>query len=234
MERKHYERYLKVAGRDTRFVDTAVSDGAFLSNEEWYDFMMKAIVTDQRFSNIRKYRMFGNDLYRIAEVEAYMFTKLCAMCVDGYTNKAVVKFVKSAVRKFNRILGISHSMDLYVDEEDGCPMFTLASCNGECIEGCVSDRQEIVNFCNDLFVFAIEELSELCLGSEMYVAEHLGNEIGVVAQNKTPNPYMGGDIKNTLRQNLMRDEDFCRKYKTAPNGSAKKVVGGGNVIAIHR
>lgn len=98
----------------------------------------------------------------------------------------------------------------------------------------VSDRQEIVNFCNNLFVFAIEEMSELCLGSEMYVAEHLGNEIGVVAQNKTPNPYMGGDMKNTLRQNLMRDEDFCRKYKTAPKESAKKVVGGGNIIAIHR
>lgn len=234
MERKHYERYLKVAGRDTRFVDTAVSDGAFLSNEEWYDFMMKAMATDQSFANIRKYRLFGNDMYRLAKIEAYMFTKLCTMCVDGYTNKSVVKFVKSAVRKFNRLLGISHSMDLYVEESDGCLVFTLTSCDGECIQGNVSDRQEIVNFCNDLFVFAINEMPEFCWGSEVYVAEHLGNEIGVVAQNKMPNPYMGGDMNNTLRHNLMNDEDFCRKYKTAPKESAKKVVGGGNIIAIHR
>lgn len=227
MEYRDYRSYIKEIGKDLLFVDDSIELGAYLSTEEWYDFMFKAQVAGYKSKNISRYRWFNKDMYRVAKVEAFLFKGLCAMCMEGYSYEDVVRFANKAIRMFNRCRGVFERIYLSSEVVAGRLILSISSVGGECSECEVYDDGSLMELVDGLYLLFMDDL--LIVGNGDYLGGHLRHEFSVVTERKQPEPFVLGSLSNTLYRSLMNNADYCKKYGKGTT-EPKKVVGGGNVI----
>lgn len=114
MKQVALSNYKKAVSKDLLSVDTAISKGAFLSAEEWFDFNFKSAILGFNSKNILKYRLFNNKLYKFAEASAEAFLYLVDISVNGFCNSSYIQYVERVVARMNKFLSSAKEFQLKV------------------------------------------------------------------------------------------------------------------------
>lgn len=209
MERKSVEKYAKTAERDVKFVDEAIQNGAYLSFEEWHDFIFKSEMSAFKSSEMAKYETVRPQVAEIAKIEAFIMSSIINAQVRGFNDSSAQKVVKTVIKRFNKMLKFLEGMRFARTDKDGTIFYCVESYDfSDKIEKGIVDRNSFCSFLMSLWAMGLKELRMFNKESFRFLESHLVNEVNVINMGKRPAPYFGCVRSNTLECVLYSRTDY--------------------------
>ena len=202
MKRENLVSYRKKVANDLMMVDNAISDGIYLSKEEWFDFIFKSAMIGYRSWNIVKYSCFNKSLCHFAEVYAEAFTYLLSISIDGFNNDDYISCIKHIVSGLNKfckdrskrfkVNGFDKNGSLFIKVSHGNSKGEVYKIKG--ISCAIEKLIFIVRSCiSNIDIFShTGDFGKFLIG-------YISNEFDKLESNVTPTPYICASSKYSLR-----------------------------------
>ena len=222
MEKKFAVKYLRAVELDVEYVSRAVDSGAFLTLEEWHDFVFKCQVAGSKYDALARFESACHDYAEVARIEAYILECILDVQLLGFTNVKAKKCVKAITKRFNKLLGLMEHLRFTVSDMDGIVSFSVESYDyANKVERKIRSRESLCCFLREIWEMGIKELRMFNKDTIRFLVEHLDNEVKTIQVGKRPSPYLGGAKFNTLTEVLFKRTDY-ETAKKSPIASVKK------------
>lgn len=233
MERKNIAKYLRTVDFDVRFVDEAIKRGAYLSIEEWHDFVFKSCVAGFKSDNLAKYHVVHGKASEVAKTGSYILECIVNAQVYGFTVAKARRWVKSIVKRFNKMLTPIEKMSFSNSDIDGVVRFVVESCDyGNVAESYIDSRDSLCDFLHNLWMVGVKELRIFNDDTVSFLDNHLYAQLDTIETGEMPSPYYGGVVSNTLKCVISERTDYENARKAAPAEQKKSNKAGKPVIHL--
>lgn len=225
MKQVALSNYKKAVSKDLLSVDTAISKGAFLSAEEWFDFNFKSAILGFNSKNILKYRLFNNKLYKFAEASAEAFLYLVDISVNGFCNSSYIQYVERVVARMNKFLSSAKRISVEGFDKDGTLYIKVISCHKSSTTCPITGIEDALKCLKTIVRYCTENADCFTHNGEFgkFINGYIGREFTKLSTNVAPTPYMCGNDRLTLAKQIL-------------GSKTNRIVGatcsGGKVISI--
>ena len=206
MKQSDLVRYKKKVNMDLVDVDRAISKGAYLSAEEWFDFNFKSALLAFNSLNIVKYRLFNNQVCKFAEACAEAFTFLTDISINGFNNITYIKYVKRIASRMSKFVsnsspiqadGFDKDGTLYIKVSSGNEVETLCAIRN--VDDAFKGIKVIVRYCTEI-ADTFSHNGEFGKFLDGYV----GREFTKFTAYVEPTPYVCGNDRLTLAKQISK------------------------------
>lgn len=104
MKRARITMYRENIVEDLSIVDDAISNGAVLNREEWFDFVFKMAFVGKLNKNIFKYYLFNKRLVWLAEAYADALHSVTTIINNGFTKTGYERMVSRVASNMNKLV----------------------------------------------------------------------------------------------------------------------------------
>ena len=204
MKRLDYENYKKMLNICVGKVDRAISKGAYLSEEEWFDFICKSAQINYRSQNITKYGMFNKELLKFAETYAEILGYAVFLTIDGFDNMLFGHCLKSVTAKLNKFIHTYSRIRVECSDRNGTLYIKLYKSGKRHRLFPVKNVEDAVDFLIALTGYATEnsEIFRHTAEFSTFISGYFQSEYNGIISNKRPEPYIGYNDSRTLAKYL--------------------------------
>lgn len=222
MDNRLVEKYIKAVERDVKEVDNAIQRGAYLSLEEWFDFIFKAEVATYKSTSIAKYSTVSPKESGLAKLGADIMAAVLSVRMAGFTDSDARGMMKYIVKKLNKLLPASKRVSFYCKDSDGAQFYIL-ECNdmSYSVKVQIDSRESLCNFLSEVWSTAVWRVNLFNKETRDFIINKLGIELSLVMTGKKPSPYVGRLQCNTLEYVLAEKPE---KTATAQGNNLKTVT----------
>lgn len=199
MDNRFVEKYIKTVERDVKEVENAIHKGAYLSFEEWFDFIFKAEVASYKSTSIAKYATVYPKESGLAQLCADIMAAILSVRMTGFNDSGARGMLKYIVKKLNKLLPLSKRVSFLCDDSDGARYYVL-ECNdmSHSVRVQIDSRETLCNFLFEVWSTAVWRVGMVNIETQDFMVNKLDNEVSLVMLGKKPAPYVGGLPCNTL------------------------------------
>lgn len=229
MEKRDLANYRRKMKNSLTDVDAAISKGAYLSAEEWFDFIFKSEYLSMTFKNIRKYKFFNRRLCNLASAYAVAFDYLVELHMNGFNNFTYILEVRNLVSFMKKFSKESRSLTVDGFDRDGVLYIRVYSgkdtalCPVRNREEAINGIKAIVRYCTEL-ADCFPHIGEF----DKFLNGYLSREFAKFRANIEPTPYVCGDDRLTLSKQLASKNRFKKADITVLNTECNR----GKIISI--
>lgn len=209
MNRKNFVSYRRIVGKDLLLVDDAISNDAYLSREEWFDYLFKSYLIGFRSQNIKKYRAFYKKVCCIAEIYSEAFTYMVDIGVDGFKNCSYLSYLKRIVSRMNKLITRKNRVLIEGYDKDGVFYIRVSKNKIRYEVFSVSGKDEAIEKIKYLVGYCMDRVEGLSANADFYtfLKGFLSAEYKKVVMNITPTPYMNDSSRCTLSDYIGVSDD---------------------------
>lgn len=216
--------YKRKVRSDVSNVDKAISDGAYLSQQEWFDFLVKSEFVGSSFWNITKYRLFNWRLCSLAKAYAVALDYLMAISVDGFDNKTYTAILKDVAYVMRKFTDRKYSISVDGFDRDGGFYVRVYIGKHKCTVCPVRNRAEAEKGIRVVVRYCTEMAESFSVNDEFtkFLNGYLNSEFTRFLSNAEPTPFCMDDDRLTLKSQLQSKKENVSDFKPAEyeNGEA--------------
>lgn len=216
---------LKVTN-DLILVDKAISNGTYLSREEWFDFIVKASMVGYRSKNIFKYWLFNRHIVKMAEVFAETVCYMAEMAYSGFDNESFLATVSYLVSKMNTLVGADNRV--FVDSHDKNGFYYVSVKVGSDKEEInrVSGVRDAIDRVNSIIGCCVKNVEKISCDGDfgIFIKRYISREFSVIVSGEAPAPfvcknaYTLSDVIKSSQRNVGRKMTAERVMSTSYAG----------------
>lgn len=200
---------------DVANVDRAISKGAYLSQEEWFDFLVKSKYVGSKFWNISKYKLFNWRLCSLAEAYAVALEYLMSIAVDGFDNKTYTSILKDVAFLMRKFTDRKYSISVDGFDRDGGFYIRVYIGRHKCTVCPVRNRAEAEKGIRVVVRYCTEMAESFSVNDEFtkFLNGYLNSEFTRFLSNTEPTPYCMEDDRLTLKSQLHYVNNKVSEFK---------------------
>lgn len=211
MKRGYLIKYKRRLKADIFLVDEAISNGAEMTAEEWFDFNCKGVIANARTLSMRKYGVFHRDAYSLALVVADIVMFLMEIDVEGFKNSSFIKRVKRITSKMNKFVKSNMPVEVMGYDKNGVLYIRVLYGKQNVITFPIRSKRDAVNCVNALYRYCFENSDGIPFDSEFakFLKGYVNGEFLKFCKNVLPSPYVSIKRDKTLSDCIkdIRDDD---------------------------
>jgi hypothetical protein len=209
MKREDLAKYRRRLKADISLVDEAISNGAEMTAEEWFDFNCKGVIANARTLNMRKYGVFNRDAYSLASVVADIVMFLMEIDVKGFKNSSFIKRVKKITSKMNRFVKSNIPAEVMGYDRNGVLYIRVLYGKQNVVTFPIHSKRDAVKCVNALYRYCLENSDGIPLDGEFakFVKGYVNGEFLKFCKNVNSSPYVSVKRDKTLSDCIKRIQD---------------------------
>lgn len=197
-------KYRRKLRYDVGKVNDAITKGAFLSKEEWFDFLFKSFYVDYYSKNMLKYWLFNRDTYKFASACAKVFGYLVNISVKGFVNDTYVSDVKKLTKRLCKCTSRVNPVEVDSFDRNGTLYLSVVFKGGIDRTYGIRNKKDAIN-CILTITRYCSEIAD-CTSDNVefgnFLNGYISREFKKLISGVEPTPYCSSDDRLTLAQVL--------------------------------
>lgn len=232
--RKKFMLYKEKVLNDLVEVDNAISDGMYLTREEWVDFICKSAMVGRRYRswNIFKYKIFNKSIAKFAECMAETLTYVVDIACNGFDNESFAATVAYLVSEMNTLLRYESRVFIDTYDKNGSYYVSVRVGSSEKKVYKVASVRDAIERVKEIFRCCINNIDSFSHDGDfgIFINGYISREFSVIVRGELPTPYVCEDCSYcTLKEYIKKEATYNQEsMRTAMSTSYT----GGKLIKI--
>lgn len=197
-------KYIKKVQADVVKVDNAITKGAYLSAEEWFDFNFKSSLVGYHSKNILKYKIFNSQVCKFADAYADAFKYLLNISTEGFVNTTYIKNIKRVATKMSKFTSRVSPLEVDGYDRNGTLYIELVFKGGKERVFSIKSKNDAIHCLLTITGYCTDIADTFSHNDEfgIFIEGFLGREFKKFVANVEPTPYVCGSDRLTLAKML--------------------------------
>lgn len=204
MKRNDLVKYKKKVNSGLNSVESAISKGAYLSAEEWFDFNFKCAFVNYHSLNALKYMMFNRRVCKFAKAYAKIFECLIDIAIEGFNNDIYIYYAQKTISLLNPF--IKGSNRIFVDgfDRDGVLYLKVILGARSVVNYPIRNKNEAIKGIKTIVRYCTEITDIFSHDEEFgkFIKGYISRELSKFLANIEPTPYVCDNDRLTLYKKL--------------------------------